>query len=157
MARRYTRGPFDPFDQPPFGGIREMQIPRPPRRFWVGLGFIGAALLVVLLTQPIVGFLTETQWYSALGIRSVYLTRVSIELLLFFVTLILAFLFGVLNVAVALRIRAGRALRALGVRRRTLWSGPGAIGLGIAVVIALILAGGIGAQWEHLALFLHST
>jgi uncharacterized membrane protein (UPF0182 family) len=157
MARRYTRGPFDPFDQPPFGGFREVQIPRPPRRFWIGLGFIGAALLVILLTQPLVSFLTEIQWYDALGIRSVYLTRVSLELILFFSTLVLAFLFGAANVAATLRIRTGRALRAVGVRRRTLWSGAGAIGLGVTAVIALILAGGVGSRWQELALFLHST
>src|SRR6266568_2947381 len=125
MARRYSRGPFDPFDQPPFGGLRDVQIPRPPRRFWIGLGFIGAALLVILLAEPIVGFLTEIQWFDALGLRSVYLTRVSLELLLFFSTLILAFLFGLVNVWLALRIRTGRALRAVGVRRRTLWTGAG--------------------------------
>jgi uncharacterized protein len=157
MARRYSRGPFDPFDQSPFGGFREVQIPRPPRRFWVGLGFIGAALLVILLTEPIVSFLTEIQWYDALGIKSVYLTRVTLELVLFFSTLVIAFLFGAVNVAVTLRIRGGRALRAVGVRRRTLWSGAGAIGLGVTAVISLILAGGVGSHWQELALYLHST
>jgi uncharacterized membrane protein (UPF0182 family) len=157
MARRYSRGPFDPFDQTPFGGFRDVQIPRPPRRFWIGLGFIGAALLVILLTQPIVSFLTEIQWYDALGIKGVYLTRVSLELVLFFAALILSFLFGAANVAVSLRIRGGRALRAVGVRRRTLWSGPGAIGLAVTAVISLILAGGIGSHWQELALYLHSS
>src|SRR5215470_4537842 len=97
MARRYTRGPFDPFDQPPFGGFREVQIPRPPRRFWVGLSFIGAALLVIFLTAPIVGFLATIQWFDALGIKGVYLTRVGLETLLFFAGLIIAFLFGTVN------------------------------------------------------------
>jgi len=157
MARRYSRGPFDPFDQSPFGGFREVQIPRPPRRFWIGLGFIGAALLVILLTEPLVGFLTEIQWYDALGIKGVYLTRVWLELVLFFSTLLIAFLFGAANVAVTLRVRGGRALRAVGVRRRTLWSGAGAIGLGVTAVISLILAGGVGSHWQELALYLHST
>src|SRR5215471_9085882 len=157
MARRYSRGPFDPFDQPPFGGFREVQIPRPPRRFWVGLGFIGAALLVVLLTEPLVGLLTNIQWYDALGLKSVYLTRISMQLLLFFGTLIVAFLFGLANVMVALRIRTGRALRAVGVRRRTLWTGAGAAGLGATAVISLILAGGVGSHWQELALYLHAT
>ena len=157
MARRYSRGPFDPFDQSPFGGFREVQIPRPPRRFWIGLGFIGAAVLVFLLTEPIVSFLTEIQWYDALGIKSVYLTRLSLELFLFFGTLILAFLFGAANVAATLRIRGGRALRAVGVRRRTLFSAPVAIGLGVTAVISLILAGGVGSHWQELALYLHAT
>jgi uncharacterized protein len=157
MARRYSRGPFDPFDQPPFGGFREVQIPRPPRRFWIGLAFIGAALLVIVLTQPIVALLTNIQWYDALGFRSVYLTRVWLELILFFVTLALAFGFGLVNVWVTLRIRTGRALRAVGVRRRTLWTGAGAVGLTATAVIALILAGGVGSHWQELALFTHAT
>ncbi|HEY4026570.1 MAG TPA: UPF0182 family protein [Candidatus Dormibacteraeota bacterium] len=155
MARRYSRGPFDPFDQPPFGGLREVQLPRPPRRFWIGLGFIGAALLVVLLTQPVVGLLTEVQWYDALGIKGVYLTRVWLELLVFFGSLIISVLFGALNVAVTLRVRSGSALRALGVRRRTLWSAAGAAGVGAVVVLSLILSGSMVSRWQDLALYLH--
>jgi uncharacterized protein len=157
MARRYTRGPFDPFDQPTFGGFREVQIPRPPRRFWVGLGFIGAALLVIFLTAPIVGFLTTIQWFDALGLKGVYLTRVGLEAFLFFAGLIFAFLFGVVNVAVALRIRSGRALRAVGIRQRTLTTGAGIVALGAVAIIALILAGSALTKWQELALFTHST
>jgi len=157
MARRYTRGPFDPFDQPPFGGFRDVQIPRPPRRFWVGLGFIGAALLVIFLTAPIVGFLTTIQWFDALGIKGVYLTRVGLETLLFFSGLIIAFLFGALNVAVTLRLRSGRALRAVGIRQRTLFSGAGALGLAAMAIVALILAGSALSKWQELALFTHAT
>ncbi|HXM55297.1 MAG TPA: UPF0182 family protein [Candidatus Dormibacteraeota bacterium] len=157
MARRYSRGPFDPFDQSPFGGFREVQIPRPPRRFWIGLGFIGAALLVVLLTEPLVSLLTNIQWYDALGLKNVFLTRLSLQLLLFFGTLVIAFLFGLANVMVTLRIRTGRALRAVGVRQRMLWTGAGAVGLGATAVISLILAGGVGSHWQELALFMHVT
>jgi uncharacterized membrane protein (UPF0182 family) len=155
MARRYSRGPFDPFDQTPFGGFRDVQIPRPPRRFWIGLGFIGAALLVILLAQPVIGFVTEIQWYDALGLKNVYLTRVSIELLLFFGSLVVSFLVGAVNVAIALRLRSGRALRALGVRRRTLLTGPGALGLGATAIISLILSAGVTSRWQELALYLH--
>src|SRR5207237_7654411 len=97
MGGRYTRGPFDPFEQRPFEGFREIRIPRPPRRFWLGLGFVVAALLVVFLTAPIVGFITENQWYQALGLGSVYLTRVGLQALLFFVSLALAFAFTTAN------------------------------------------------------------
>src|ERR1700730_17939132 len=75
MGGRYTRGPFDPFESRPFEGFQQIHIPRPPRRFWIGLGFVVAALLVIFLTAPIVGFITENQWYDALGLGSVYLTR----------------------------------------------------------------------------------
>jgi uncharacterized membrane protein (UPF0182 family) len=155
MARRYTRGPFDPFDQPPFQGFREVQIPRPPRRFWIGLGFVAAALLVILITAPIINFITENQWYGALGFQSVYLTQVGLSLELFFGSLVIAIAFGALNVLIALRIRTARALRAVGIRQRTFWSAPGALGLGAVVIIALILSGGVGGRWNELALFLH--
>src|SRR6516225_12484005 len=105
MARRYTRGPFDPFDQPPFGGIGEVQIPRPPRRFWIGLAFVGAALLVILVAAPLINFATETQWFDSLGIRGVYLTQVGLTLQLFFGSLLISFLFGAVNVAIAMRFR----------------------------------------------------
>ena len=157
MARRSSRGPFEPFDQPPFGGFREVQIPRPPRRFWIGLGFIGAALLVIFLTAPIVGFLATIQWFDALGIKGVYLTRVGLETLLFFSGLIVAFLFGAVNVAIALRLRSGRALRAVGIRQRTLFSGAGALGLAATGIIALIFAGSALSKWQELALFTHAT
>src|SRR5438309_335510 len=91
MGGRYTRGPFDPFEQRPFEGFREIRIPRPPRRFWIGLGFVVAALLVVFLTAPIVGFVTENQWYQALALGSVYLTRVGLPALLFLVSLVLLY------------------------------------------------------------------
>lgn len=157
MGRRYTRGPFDPFEPTAFQGFREVQIPRPPRRFWVGLGFIGAALLIVLLAAPVVSFITEAQWFAALGLRDVFLTRFALQLWLFLASLGLSFAFVTANVWIALRTRSGRALRAVGIRRRTLWSGAGAVGLAAAAVIALILSGGAGSRWQTLALFMHST
>ena len=158
MARRYPRGPFDPFDQGPFGSFQgELRIPRPPRRFWVGLGFIAAALLVILLAAPTVGILTETQWFGALGLRDVYLTRLALQFWLFFGSLAVSFGFGLVNVVLALRMRTGRALRAVGIRRRTLWSGAGAVGLGTAALISLILSAGVGAHWQELALFMHAS
>jgi uncharacterized protein len=158
MARRYPRGPFDPFDQGPFGGFQgEIRIPRPPRRFWFGLAFIGAALLVILLAAPTIGIITETQWFSALGFRDVYLTRIALQFWLFLGSLLVSFAFGLLNVYLALRMRTGRALRAVGIRRRTLWSGAGAVGVGTAALISLIISAGVGAHWQELALFLHAT
>ncbi|HKF76293.1 MAG TPA: UPF0182 family protein [Candidatus Dormibacteraeota bacterium] len=155
MARRYSRGPFDPFDQPPFSGFAEMRIPRPPRRFWIGLAFVGAAILVVIVTAPAVTLVTDIEWFDSLGIRSVYLTQLGLQLLLFFGSLVISFAFGTVNVAQALRVREARALRAVGIRRRVLWSGAGAIGLGAMAIISLILSGGVGSRWQELALFMH--
>lgn len=134
-----------------------MQIPRPPRRFWIGLAFIGAALLIVLVTAPVVGFVTEIEWFDSLGLRSVYLTQFWLQFLLFLGSLVVSFVFGAANVWIALRIRAGRALRAMGVRRRTFWTAPGMVGLGATAVVALILSGGVGSRWQELALFMHSS
>jgi len=79
MGRRYPGGPFDPFEQSPFSGLQEFRIPRPPRRVWIGLAFVGGGILLLFVAAPLIGFLTETQWFQALGLGSVYLTRVALQ------------------------------------------------------------------------------
>src|SRR5438309_805648 len=155
MGGRYTRGPFDPFEQRPFEGFQQIRIPRPPRRFWIGLGFVAAALLVVFLTAPIVTFITENEWYDALGIGSVYRTRVGLQALLFFVSLALAFAFAAANAVVALRQRSGGALRAVGIRRRIVRTAAGGAALGGCALIALIMAVSARGDWQHLVLWQH--
>ncbi len=157
MGRRYNRGPFDAFDNEAFGGVREIRIPRPPRRFWLGLGFVAAALLVLIVGAPIIGFLTEVQWYQALGLRDVYLSRVGLEFALFGVSLAIALAFAAANAAVALRVRRGPALRAVGIRRRWALSGSSAAGMGAAGLIALILSAGAGSRWQNWVLLTHYT
>ena len=152
MGRRYT--PFDPFERSPFN-VQDFTIPRPPRRFWIGVGFFGLAVLVILLANPLIYFWTETQWYQALGLQSVYLARVQYQAWLFAGSLLVAFLVAAGNVLIALRTRTGGPLRAVGIRRATLRSGVGLAGLGAAALIALILSAGVGRQWQDLVLFLH--
>jgi uncharacterized membrane protein (UPF0182 family) len=154
VSRRYR--PFDPFEryEP---SIRDFSLPRPPRRFWVGLGFIALALLVIVVTAPIVNFLTESQWFRALGLEDVYLTRVGLQVGLFVSALLIAFVFAAANVVVALHYRTGTALRAVGIRRPVLRSLAGVVGLSAAAVLALILSGGAGSQWRSLVLFLHAS
>ncbi|HLH70217.1 MAG TPA: UPF0182 family protein [Candidatus Dormibacteraeota bacterium] len=155
MARRY-RGPFEPFNPGSVeGGFGELRLPRPPRRFWIGLAFMVAAILVIALTAPLVNALTEVQWFTALGLRQVYVTRFFLQFWLFLAGLAAAFLFSAANVIVALHNRTGRVLRAVGIRRRVVRTVTGAIGLGASAAIALILAGPLGGNWQHLALFLH--
>src|SRR5215467_7580400 len=145
-----------PFDAGPLGGIREIFI-RAPRRSRIGLGFIGAALVVVLVTSPLVGFITENEWYDALGIGSVYRTRIAYEAALFFSTLAISLCFATANVWLALRQRSGRVPRGIGIRSRV-WRTPvGAAGLGAGALIALVVAAGARTRWTDLALFLHST
>src|ERR1700693_845999 len=140
MTRRYR--PFDPFERGgPFEAGREIRIPRPPRRFWFGVGLFGIAFLIFILASPIVWFFTELQWYNALGLGNVFTTRLELQTLLFVGSLALALIYLAANVLVALRIRSGPGLRAVGIRRSAIRSPVGVIGLIGARLIALILSG----------------
>src|ERR1700682_2222874 len=67
------------------------------------------------------------------------------------------FWFGAAHVLVALPIRSGPGLRAVGIRRSSVRSAIGLIGLIGAGLIALILSGGARTQWQTLALFQHAS
>ena len=156
MTRRFR--PFDPFERGgPFEAGREIRIPRPPRRFWLGAGLFGIAFLIFILASPIVWFFTELQWYSALGFADVFTTRFVLQTVLFVASLALAFIYLAANVVVALRIRSGPGLRSVGIRRSSLRSPIAVIGLIGAALIALILSGGAGSQWQTLALYQHAS
>src|SRR6266850_1174767 len=156
MTRRYR--PFDPFERGgPFEGAREIRLPRPPRRFWVGAALFGLAVLIFIFASPIVWLITELQWYDALGLRAIFTTRLSLQAWLFFGSFLIAFAYLAVNLVIALRLRSGPTLRAVGIRRSSLRSAAGVIGLLGAGLIALVLSGGAGSQWQTLALFQHST
>src|ERR1051326_4893964 len=155
MSRRYR--PFDPFERGPFEPPREIRVPRPPRRFWVGLALFGLALLIFIFASPIVSVITELQWYDALGFRDVYATRLTLQFALFAGRLALTFAYLFANALIALRVRSGPALRAVGIRRPILRSATGIVALVASVLIALILSGGAGSQWQELALFQHAA
>jgi uncharacterized protein len=158
MSRRGGYRPFDPFERGgPFEGAREIRIPRPPRRFWFGAALFGLAVLVFLFASPIVWFFTEREWYDGLGYRDVFTTRLVLEALLFVGSFTIAFLYLAVNVMVALRVRSGAALRAVGIRRSIVRSPTGGIALAAAALVALILSGGAGTQWSTLALFQHAS
>ena len=156
MSRRYR--PFDPFERGgPFDVGREIRMPQIPRRFWGGVALFALAVLVFIIASPIVSFITELQWYDALGFRDVYTTRLTLEWSLAIGATVIAFAYLGVNVAIALRIRAGGALRAVGIERPTLRGPAGWISIGVAAIIALILGAGAFSQWQQLALFMHST
>src|ERR1700752_1887248 len=116
MTRRYR--PFDPFERGgPFEAGREIRIPRPPRRFWVAVALFVVAVLVFILASPIVWFFTELQWYSALGYGDVFTPRVSLQTVLVVGSLVVAFVYLAANILVALQVRSGPGLRAVGVLR----------------------------------------
>src|SRR2546430_17120472 len=78
MSRRYR--PFDPFERGgPFEPGREIRLPRVPQRFWAALALFVLAVLVFIAASPIIGFITEVEWYDALGLRDVYTTRLWLE------------------------------------------------------------------------------
>jgi uncharacterized protein len=156
MSRRYR--PFDPFERGnAFERGQPFTLPRFPRRFWGGVALFALAILVVIVANPIVAFVTDVEWYDALGLRDVYLTRWGLQWELFLASFLLALVYLAVNVVIALRVRSGGALRAVGIRRSVLRTPAGWITLGASVVIALILSGGVTSQWQSLALFLHST
>ncbi len=156
MTRRYR--PFDPFERGgPFEGAREIRIPRPPRRFWFGAALFGVAFLIFILASPIVWFFTELQWYDTLGFRDVFTTRLWLQTVLFASSFALAFIYLAVNVLIALRIRSGPGLRSVGIKRSSVWSAIGVIGVVGAGLIALVLSGGAGTQWQTLALFQHAS
>src|ERR1051326_1307827 len=124
MSRRDR--PFDPFERGPFEPPREIRVPRPPQRFWVGLGLFGLAILIFVFASPIVSVITELQWYDALGFKDVYATRLTLQVVLFVGSLALTFAFLFVNALIALRVRSGPGLRAVGIRRPMLRSAPAA-------------------------------
>jgi uncharacterized membrane protein (UPF0182 family) len=156
MTRRYR--PFDPFERGgPFEGGREIRMPRPPRRFWVGVGILGLAFLIFFFSSPIVWFITERQWYDALGFKDVFTTKLVLQAWLVAGSLVVSFAYLVANVLVALRIRSGPALRAVGIKRPNIRSAAGVLGLLGAALISLVLSGGAGTQWATLALYQHAS
>jgi uncharacterized membrane protein (UPF0182 family) len=156
MTRRFR--PFDPFERGgPLQGAREIRIPRPPRRFWFGVGLFGIAFLIFFLASPTVWLITELQWYDALGFKDVFTTRLTLQTVLFAGSFALAFIYLAVNVVIALRIRSGPGLRAVGIKRPSIRNAAGVIGLVGAALIALILSGGAGTQWQTLALYQHAS
>src|SRR5437667_4452366 len=156
MSRRYR--PFDPFERGgPLDARSEFRMPQVPRRFWGGVALFALAVLIFIAASPIVSFITELQWYDSLGFRDVYTTRLGLEWSVGLGSLLVAFAYLAVNVGIALRIRAGPGLRAVGIRHSVLRSTTGWIRLGAAAVIAIILAAGASSQWQSLALFTHSS
>jgi uncharacterized protein len=156
MSRRYR--PFDPFDRGgPFEGAREIRFPRPPRRFWIGASLFVLAFLIFIFASPIVWFVTERQWFSALGYLDVFTTQWSLQFFLFGGSFVIAFVYLAANVVIALRIRSGPGLRAVGIQRAVVRTPIGRIALVAAALVALVLSGGAGSQWQTLALFQHAS
>jgi uncharacterized membrane protein (UPF0182 family) len=156
MSRRSR--PFDPFERGgAFEGAREIRIPRPPRRFWVGVSLFGLAFLIFIFASPVVWFITERQWFSALGYIDVFSTQWSLQFFLFGGSFLIALAYLAINVIIALRIRSGPGLRAVGIRRAVVRTPIGRIALIAAALVALVLSGGAGSQWQTFALFQHSS
>jgi uncharacterized membrane protein (UPF0182 family) len=149
--RRYPWEPGgrEPFDFEP----GEIRIPRPPRRVLVGLGIIGAAILILILASPLVTFITDLAWYRALGLDAVYLTRLRLQTELFAGSVVVSFLYLLVNARIAIGSGGPRALRAVGVGRPggrvMIWTAV----LG-AALLAFFFSLGAGSNWQTLALFL---
>src|SRR3989442_2168339 len=157
MSRRYR--PFDPFDRGtggPFDARREIRMPQVPRRFWGGVALFALAVLVFVLASPIVSFITELQWYDALGLRDVYTTRLGLQWSIGLASLLLAFAYLAVNVFIALSVRAGPGLQAVRLRRSVLRSTAGCVRLSTATVIDVFLSVGHSTYMPQLATFTHA-
>jgi uncharacterized protein len=158
MSRRGGFRPFDPFERGgPLEGAREIRFPRPPRRFWFGAALFGIAVLVLLFASPIIWIFTEREWFGALGYLDVFTTQVTLQAVLVIGSFAISFLYIVANVVIALRVRSGPALRAVGIQRSALRSPIAGISFAAAFLVALILSGGAYTQWTSLALFQHAS
>ena len=73
MSRRYR--PFDPFEgRGPFEAGRDIRIPPVPRRFWGGVALFMLALLIFIVANPLVTFITQVtreqqEWIDELPAR----------------------------------------------------------------------------------------
>src|SRR5256885_7779372 len=115
MSRRYR--PFDPFERGgPFEPGREIRLPRVPQRFWAALALFVLAVLVFIATSPIIGFITEVEWYDALGLRNVYTTRLWLERSITLLSFLVAFAYLAVNAILAPRVPTRVALPALRLR-----------------------------------------
>lgn len=159
MARRPPPNPFGPGGpvRPPFEGFGDINLPRPPRRFWIGLGFIGAAILIILIAAPLVGLITDWQWFDSLGFGGVYRQRLAVQLLLLFVGFLVALAFSLGNVLIALRLRSSGVLRAVGIRSRSLRTGVGILGLIVSLVLSLALGLALRGLWSDYLLYRNAS
>src|SRR2546430_17373844 len=131
MSRRYR--PFDPFERGgPFEPGREIRLPRVPQRFWAALALFVLAVLVFIATSPIIGFITEVEWYDALGLRNVYTTRLWLEWSITLVSFVVAFADLAVNPIIALRVPTGVTPPALGIRPSGPPTAPGWVSLAAA-------------------------
>src|SRR5204863_8208631 len=136
----------------PFEPPRELRVPRPPRRFWIGVGLFGVASLIFIFASPIVSLITELQWYNALGFKDIYTTRLVLQTLLFVGSLAITFAYLFANALIALRARSGPGLRAVGIKRPILRSPTGVLALIACATSALIASGGAVTPRHELAL-----
>src|SRR2546422_901735 len=152
------RGPDAAFDAGVVAceGGQQLRVPHGPRRFCGGIALFALAVFSFIPASPIVSVITERQWYDSLGYRDGYPSRVGLQAAVTIGSFVLAFVWLAINVVIALRVRTGGALRAVGIQRSALRTTAGWVSLGSAAVIALILSGGAYTQWQSLALFLHA-
>ncbi len=131
----------------PFGGPTSSWDRRRIRR-WVLIGIAVVAVLFLLgFAGGLVNLLTDLMWYGALGRRDVLLTRLTAQVVLFFVGLAAFVVPTVISILVARRVAPQVPLRRIG--QFELPDAPGvARWVTIALVgLAVLLGLGSGAAW----------
>ena len=114
-------------------------------------------MLVLLFASPIIWIFTEREWFAALGYQDVFTTQLTLQAVLVVGSFAISFLYIAANLVIALRLRSGPALRAVGIQRSALRSPIAGISFAAAFLVALILSGGAYTQWTSLALFQHAS
>lgn len=138
-------------------------MPRSPRRSSNrrrGLFLVGAALIVVVfgLSSSIAGFYTDYLWYDDLGVTTVFTTVLGAKSALVSIAFVAAFLLVYGNLLIAARLaprgpRVGPEDEVVERFREAVGSHLDKIRVGTAVVIALLLAGGVRGHWQDFLLW----
>ncbi len=128
---------------------------RPVRRgrwWWV------IAILIFLLFVAggaVIELVTEWQWFGTLGLTSVIRTRVVAPLAIFLGMFLLAFIWFAANWLIALR-GVSNTVKFPGQRSPTLSAASARpVVVGVAAVMAGLLAAGAAAQWQAMLLYLN--
>ena len=154
MSRRVPpRGFFD--GESPFGRLpTEPGFPtlHVPRRAAVWIVLAAAAVLLLILLQPLATFYTDWLWFRSLGYGNVFGTRFRAQLITFFVFAAIFWAVGAANVLVALG--SGRRLSTIGIRQRLLIAPASILSLLGVFLLGLLFGRIASGQWQTVLAFM---
>ena len=154
MSRRVPpRGFFD--GESPFGRLpTEPGFPtlHVPRRAVLWIVLATAAVLLIILLQPLATFYTDWLWFRSLGFGNVFGRRFTAQLITFFVFAAIFWAVGAANVLVALG--SGRRLSTIGIRQRLLAAPASVLSLLGVFLLGLLFGRIASGQWQTVLAFM---